>query len=421
MFGLLINSLKVYETHSEVQVTVYSRFPLSTVDIIGLLSRDNRFVCDMDAEDAYTVLLERSDGAADAPRLAIQQSVQLDREHLADWILNQMAEPLYSVVILSEMTFDEAAQNDDLADLCKIITDAGEGFAAYDPYEMVLYASNKLQKPNRRVKSVQPENRPLIEFVWCIACSVDDDLAALFNSIFDVWYEYYPKIFPFKYGTPARQIAERESQSTLVSAIIKDSFMTVGRAPLPIINVFLHKPQDPRAWKNGGIPYAKVTLSFLLDAFCQDLAFAPQMEQLFVETARRAGACFASAIVQRENTFGAWKFSQRILDNYRLTFGPWWQGLPSLPVWWAWYGVAYAPLVHDAINGAGRIIDYKGEGLFLKMSDKPLNIDELARLFPLLPADLVAHEIIKPTDGKTVSSREYASAVHMPQLFGTRS
>jgi hypothetical protein len=165
-----------------------------------------------------------------------------------------------------------------------------------------------------------------------------------------------------------------------------------SRAPCFGGNAFV---DDPRAGVRRRPDHLPVggSWSTSLDgrALESDARWREAVVDLFVAVARDVGAFYASATVTRGVIARRGRISYDGTSedvNVRtgsLEWRPWWQGLPAIPTWLAWFGAPYRDVVRDV-----RGTEPRGDALLLRCGERPLDSDQLRGVFPLLPERLVA-------------------------------
>jgi hypothetical protein len=126
-------------------------------------------------------------------------------------------------------------------------------------------------------------------------------------------------------------------------------------------------------------------LTFDGRALHQDDRWCTAVVELFSSMARRLGALYAAATVSRNVIArrGLWYDSQSEMRP-RPTWRSFFIGLPPRPTWLAWFGRAYAPYVAGALEGHA---EQTNDGAWLfRGGPRPMDVDELSRNWPLLPA-----------------------------------
>jgi hypothetical protein len=115
----------------------------------------------------------------------------------------------------------------------------------------------------------------------------------------------------------------------------------------------------------------------------------------FKAVAGLPGSIYAAVGVERGHTINRGRVGGTAMSET----GPFpradvWTGLPPSPTWLAWFGRPYAAAVRGAVDA--HIAEDGESGLLVRMSRQPLNADELAAIFPPLPARLLARRVGEP-------------------------
>jgi hypothetical protein len=144
-----------------------------------------------------------------------------------------------------------------------------------------------------------------------------------------------------------------------------------------------------------GQPAVHISTSFDGRALARDPEVTERLVRLFTALATDLGCIYAAGSVQRDLLVKG----GRISGDYRtemstLPRSDRWVGLPAGPTWLAWFGPPYAELVRQAVQG--QITAEAGGALFVRMGAEPMNADDLAEVFPPLPAQLIARRIKQP-------------------------
>jgi hypothetical protein len=112
---------------------------------------------------------------------------------------------------------------------------------------------------------------------------------------------------------------------------------------------------------------------------------------LFVQLARRLGAFYAMAYVQRNVIARRGQLWHDVeSESYPLPRTKWWLGVPPAPTWLAWFGVPYRAEVEPALGRARQSSSDWPEGILLEIGSQPADLDQLKETFPSLPAHILA-------------------------------
>jgi hypothetical protein len=119
----------------------------------------------------------------------------------------------------------------------------------------------------------------------------------------------------------------------------------------------------------------------------------------FKTVASDLGAFYAAAYVERNVRVGRSRTLSYDRDSDNLAArwpkGPWWLGIPPIPVWISWFGSSYATLVRDSVGDLGT---EASPGLMVRLGAEPLDTDAARRLMPALPQSLLARLRLSPAE-----------------------
>ncbi|MBS1994837.1 MAG: hypothetical protein JSS86_00945 [Cyanobacteria bacterium SZAS LIN-2] len=312
-----------------------------------------------------------------------------------------------------------------LETMYRAAAEEGNGFAVNSATNATIFQSKNMKPAGPQSQVLLAGEKPQIEIKWCIPGDADPE--NFIPAVIALWSEIEPRCLPTHFGStqPYRYRAQAENMDPFFRYIKEHKQgLVFWRSTLPVVDGYFSRAADDSKWKVLPARYARyhsITLSIHSEALTTEPELLATVETLIQRTAKLLDAFFASAILKRYEPQARGHQAQHILDNYSLTFGPWWVGLSPLPVWLAWYGRQYYPFVKDAlVNCPGaRTID--GQNIFLKLSDQPLNLDELKQVFPTLPQELISPEVTRSTPIGSIASRAYAPAQFIPPLDMTTS
>jgi hypothetical protein len=227
----------------------------------------------------------------------------------------------------------------------------------------------------------------LLTLEWYVAGHVAMDLAARF---LDATQAVDPRALPRRFaggeperGTPATGAAGR---SAFESAWLAPRMLnwTTGR---PYLGGHLSPPPDaPQA--NRARRHTLIKLYVNATSIEPELDACDTVVGLFASIAVATNAFFGAGYVERRHALDGRGKLWSVGDTESIPWihGAWWDGLPSTPTWLSWFGRPYAPLVEDSLDG--RAVAH-GEGLLLRNGPVPMHLEEVARLAPRLPRELV--------------------------------
>lgn len=141
---------------------------------------------------------------------------------------------------------------------------------------------------------------------------------------------------------------------------------------------------------------ARLSLSFDGRPFARDPAFTERIVRLFSQLASEVGSFYAAAWVERGIVLnrGRLSYQATTTETGPMPRADAWVGLPSSPTWLAWFGPPYVDAVRSAL--AEHVTSETDAGLFVRLGTEPMNADELADLFPPLPARLLVRRREQP-------------------------
>lgn len=332
-------------------------------------------------------------------------------------LLEAMASPRF---LLNVSTVEDSSERTKrIAEiLARQIADKGLGVVHDDNLGRVSYISPGTQAPvNPPVKNKNQQ----LQIEWNI--SGKSRPRDFMPRVLSLWQNLEPRFLPLQYGL----IGAIDSP---INGSNYEGFIKMlepqpgalqcgvgwyGESPVQI-GSFRHA-QDESVYKSLPVrfrPSHLLTLQIDLVAFENEADFSAKFEELFRQTAIEVNSFFASAIVIRSG-IAANGLPQYIVDDYSLSVGPWWEGLPSLPYWLGWYGSSYYPLLKEALTLSPFAKEFPDQGILLKLEDFPQTLNQLTGKFPELPKELLLTETTVQTPG-AIRSRTYEPALIIPDL-----
>jgi hypothetical protein len=141
--------------------------------------------------------------------------------------------------------------------------------------------------------------------------------------------------------------------------------------------------------------FHQLRLSFDGRALKSDDRWCRTVDVLFQHLCKELGPFYAASYVYggvraKGNTLS---YTAKTIEAGMFISGRWWQGLPSKPTWLAWFGPQYADKVGASVMKSGKAQVLELNSIFLKMSEKPMNAEELRSTFPALPPELVRTQV----------------------------
>lgn len=164
-------------------------------------------------------------------------------------------------------------------------------------------------------------------------------------------------------------------------------FFWKGTPPCYEGAVWLPDPRPPGPWWSPtAARHVSVKASFDGRALEADGAWRAAVVTLFRDVAA-LGAFFAAGYVTRSvvaRRGNLWYDGET--ESIHLS-RMWWEGLPPHPTWLAWFGDPYRERVGSSVRS--RVTEELPGGLFIRIGEAPLDRDELERVSPALPEELV--------------------------------
>lgn len=131
---------------------------------------------------------------------------------------------------------------------------------------------------------------------------------------------------------------------------------------------------------------------------------------LFISLAQLSGAFYAIGYVERgyeARSNRLWTSADN--ETYPLPRTTSWLGIPPVPSWLVWFGKPYAEAVRESCEK--HITEQYEEGLFIRKTEQPADIDSLSSDYPIVPKELQAKL------SKQTLSRQLACIYKPPGLF----
>jgi len=414
----LLNAFGKQSFESNVDVYTDRRIDVSFVERV--LAAVNGLILQRSAGDPDCLhVQEIGAGGKPNPGLIIGASIELMPEFVPRPIANIMDSPGWQLFMYTmEGCHPRMAKVMEI--VYQAIADEGNGFVFQTQDQKITYQSKSMRAATGERLGPDIREMPQVQLEWCIPAGKDPQ--DFMPEVMALWKEVEHRCMPVRYGytEPVRFGASPDSMNRFYQFLQKNfKIIVFWQSKLPIVGGHFSQAVDDSKWKVLPPRYAryhKLQCSILMSALLSEPEFLGKLDVLFQRTAMLLDAFYASAIVIRYEPWGKGSLPQHIVDNYALQYGPWWQGLPCLPVWLAWYGRSYFPYVKDALSGFPGASTVEGERIFLKIAAQPVNLDELNCIFPALPQELIIREITREVPGGGVASRSYESADFIPPI-----
>lgn len=249
------------------------------------------------------------------------------------------------------------------------------GGAVFDPQTDELWSQGKLRTADRVERGVVD----FVELNWWVTPDAQGARAA------EAWLrlarKHLPEAAPRRFGIyePLSMSIERDGADAFVEAARGEGPVWFKASP-PFVNGSVATGVSP--WGDA-LPWLNDqrischTLSLPREALA-DARWRDALSAFFVALASELGAVFASAEVIRgvEWSGRSAGFGPETEHAAYLSTTSGWYGLPPYPMWWAWFGPDYAPLVREHLP-QDRLLAMGGSLLFTA-APEPLNRDEIA-------------------------------------------
>jgi hypothetical protein len=211
-----------------------------------------------------------------------------------------------------------------------------------------------------------------VQFEWFVRREdLPSDLPALF---FDLLRTYMPETLPRRFGSfePLQGRLDEAGREGFITAWHAEPMSLFWKGTPPSLGGSMHGLGDELigAQHAGEHPVGSVQLSFDHRAFL-DGRWREDAVELFVRSAERLAAFFAFADVDRNVGYsqGNLWYGPETMTNPGVMVRNVWMGLPRFPVWLAWLGSLYRPLVERSVPSA--LAEVRGTGVLVRTSEMP--------------------------------------------------
>lgn len=353
-------------------IEIYAANQLSAAELQSLIAEAGLAV-DGDETAATSLVVVR--GAKRVYTFTLELPVRIEPEDVPEEITASALAPSQLYQLMVEGSSARAVPH--AIAFARRLATAAAG-VVLDQQTGMVWSRGKLREPPR----VEAGEVSTVEIHWY---SRADDDAAVAAAWVELARRHLPEALPRRYGT-------FEPLQHKLEVGVGDAFADfVGTADGTVF--FLgSKPVT-----NGSIgvnpAYFGPTRSHSLTLFAEplhDRRWRDAVMRLFLDFAERIDAVFAVAEVVRRvawsgRSLGYSGTTER--SAYLAPLGQW-LGLPPYPVWWAWFGPAYAPIGRYLPPNS---LAMRGNSLFHRRADLPTDRDGLLPE-SWLPAELLAVE-----------------------------
>ena len=319
----------------------------------------------------------------------VQGPLRAEPEDLPDDLAGVVSKPIWLVEI--HLPGGYTAADAWAVELAIHLARVGKG-AVFDPQaDRVVWPSGVTP----RARNEAEERIRTLELEWITpASALPPDAAARW---LDVIAERFPPVTPVRFGSfePFQGQLVRDGPRAFAEAWRAEASIDWGgtffwSAKAPGLGGSVSFPdwrEDRRPHRLGRV----VSLSTEIDArpLYRDPAMCDAVVDLFAEVASAFGAVYAAGCVLRDAIMRRGRVSyddrSEIAPRPR---NPWWVGLPALPTWLAWFAPPYQTLVESRLDRS--LCTVRPSGVLLRCGPEPMDVEELADVFPRLPAELLA-------------------------------
>lgn len=206
----------------------------------------------------------------------------------------------------------------------------------------------------------------LVEFVWYAPRR--EGVAATY---LDATRRYLPEAAPRRFGSyePLAFRLDRDGPDVFVSEAESNQLLFF-KGTQPVLEGSLRVDD-----RDG----TRVSMS-VLETSLHESSWRDSVRALFMEVSEQLDCFFASAQVVRNLTWSGRQIWHGLEaeSTYSLSWREGWMGLPPHPVWWAYLGPQYSPLIDPNDPGVSR----RGDAAFIELSAEPADRDALSSKLP---------------------------------------
>lgn len=408
----------------DLELDVYSEkfIPITFVENLLVEHKDLRVHRSKDEADTFYVQKVGSGGRLQ-PGIVIREPFEVLREFLPKQIVNTMDAPCWQISI-STMEECPGSMKSVMETIYQALANEGSGLVCHSRTLDIIYQGTNMRRALAEKCGLEVNEMPQLQIEWFVPDSKQP--REFLAELVALWKEIDPRFLPVLYGHGSirNRFRDEDLEQFFRKLAEKPNQLLFWQSMLPVVGGHISQAEDDSKWKILPPRYAryhKIQCSILTAALDAEPDLPAKIDALFQRTSLLLDAFFASAIVMRYEPSRPWQVPQHFRDNYSLQYGPWWQGLPCLPVWMAWYGRAYYPYVSQALLGVPGASTVGDDHLLLKVSEQPLNLDDLRGIFPEVPAELVVRESQRDVPAGAIASRSYESADFIPPIISAKA
>lgn len=358
------------------------------------------------------VLVMRNTATKANPSFTIDGPFQVEPDDLAEEIVARTLHPQWLV----QISVPASATKLDLkiaSELSRFIADCCQG-SVYDPQEGKVVWPRV--KGSRYSMPSKEERIRLVTLRWFLPVSQRSSATA--SLMLQILRRTCPEALPTRFGTfePLQNRLESGDDEPFLRMwdecrAVEYGDMFFWKAKSPFYGGHVSFPDFRDKFRPPSVERAiEISLSIDGRAIHADNRWCETVVTLFGAIASRLRAFFGMGYVQRDVIARRSIFLDGKSENSPTLGGKWWLGLPPTPTWLAWFGVGYAREVESSVSGFAPMIT--SDGILLRMGNDPMDRDQLAGLFPILPSDLIAQKQRDPIN--PASTIDYKPAAIIP-------
>ncbi|HMY03020.1 MAG TPA: hypothetical protein PKA48_06675 [Candidatus Obscuribacter sp.] len=245
----------------------------------------------------------------------------------------------------------------------------------YDPQD------DQLIFPKKVLRKADSREIKLLSIQWLT--SDEDFLSSKVKTLLATLQEMMPEALPMRFGRclPFTEKLVSAGQPGFIAACRKEGTV-FWRGRYPTLGGAIWRPSEFTRMKSSELPCVSVTLDFDCSWVTASSENADRVAALFANLAEGMGCFYAGAAVRRRVTLVDGEvFLGPDAENWSFGRAACWDGIPLVKTWLTWFGSELKEEVAPVLDS--RYVSM--EGSFMRLSDKPMDADELNYLFPKLP------------------------------------